>query len=82
MEPGRIVAKPDQEILDATLPVELAEECDRVRAMAPMGDPEQRKHLGPDAPTRQGFVGETEFLFLEGGDYRPEVLDSGPFFSS
>ena len=78
---GRIVAKPEQEILDATLFIAVAEKPDRVGAMAPMDHPEQSKHLWPDAPTRKSFVSETEFLFLEGGDWRKEVLDPGRFFS-
>jgi hypothetical protein len=61
--------------------MEVAEKRDRVGAVASKDDPEQRKHLRPDAPTRQRFVGETEFLFLEGDDWRKEVLDPGRFFS-
>jgi hypothetical protein len=78
---GRIVAKPDQEILSTPLFIEVAKKPDRVGAMASKDDPEQRKHLRPDAPTRQRFVGGTEFLFLEGGDWRKEVLDPGRFLS-
>ncbi|MGD0020232.1 MAG: hypothetical protein ABSD62_13345 [Candidatus Limnocylindrales bacterium] len=77
-----MVAKPDQEILDAMFFIELAQQCDRVGAMASMDNPEERQHPRPDAPTRQGLIRATEFPFLEGGDCRPEVLDPRRFFSS
>ncbi len=81
-DPGRAIAQTEQKVLDAGLFEEFAEERDRVRAMASMAHPEQRKHLGPNAPTGYGVVCVREFLLLEGADPRKPVFDAGRFLYS
>lgn len=79
---GRKGDEPFEEILDATVLVQLLEKGDRVGTVEPSTQDEERKNAAPDLPTGYGCVGAGELPNLDLRERRPAVSVAGPFFSN